>query len=283
MLRSVDYDRIDRLARKEGPYALHREGKIREVANLTDLKDASLEIDLLRTIQAASPKSKRRIEHISMSRGGQRFHTSSKRDLDLMHRQSIDIANSKRDPMDPNYKPTDLDLALPSIKKGRAVFSHSLSHTDPRVIIQNCSITQRYLTRNVFQSNKLPQKESVRDSIDNLRSIQITQLMKIEKENEAERLKIHLDVETDKFNKAREKAYADNSLFNATLTESTQKAQELDKENERMLKKKNQLDREIDALKDKILDNTRKTNQVEYLLSKEIENKKFMVEIKNSK
>ena len=240
MLRSVDYDRIDRLARKEGPYALHREGKIREVANLTDLRDASLEMDLLRTVQDASPKSKRRIENISMSRGGQRFYTSSKRDLDVMHRQSVDIANSQRDPLDPNYKPTDLDLSLlPSIKKGRAVFSHSLSHTGPSVVIQNCSITQRYLTRNVFQSNKLPQKESVRDSIDNLRSIQITQLMKIEKENEAERLKIHLDIETDKFYKAREKAYADNKLFNATLAESTQKAQELDKENEKMFKKKN--------------------------------------------
>jgi hypothetical protein len=47
--RSVDYDRIDKLSRKEGPYTFHREGKIREIANLTDLRDASLEIDLLRT------------------------------------------------------------------------------------------------------------------------------------------------------------------------------------------------------------------------------------------
>ena len=30
--------------------------------------------------------------------------------------------------------------------------------------------------------------------------------MKIEKENEAERLKKHLDAETDRFNQAREKA-----------------------------------------------------------------------------
>lgn len=67
--------------------------------------------------------------------------------------------------------------------------------------------------------------------------------MKIEKENEAERLKIHLDTETEKFYRTREKAYADNKLFNATLAESTQKAQELDKENDKMTKKKNQLDR----------------------------------------
>jgi len=67
--------------------------------------------------------------------------------------------------------------------------------------------------------------------------------MKIEKENEAERLKIHLDIETDRFYNTREKAYADNKLFNATLAESTHKAQELDKENEKMFKKKNQLDR----------------------------------------
>jgi hypothetical protein len=63
--------------------------------------------------------------------------------------------------------------------------------------------------------------------------------MKIEKENEAERLKIHLDLETDKFYKTRERAYADNKRFNAALAESTHNAQELDKENEKMCKKKN--------------------------------------------
>ena len=62
--------------------------------------------------------------------------------------------------------------------------------------------------------------------------------MKIEKENEAERLKKHLDAETDWFNKAREKAQSDNKLFNLTLTESTSKAQELDRENDKMNRKK---------------------------------------------
>jgi hypothetical protein len=50
MHRSVDFEHLDRLSRREGPYALHREGKIRELANLTDLRDVRLEIDLLRTI-----------------------------------------------------------------------------------------------------------------------------------------------------------------------------------------------------------------------------------------
>ena len=89
--RSVDFDRLDKLSRKEGPYALRREGRIRELANLTDLKDVSLEKDLLRTLDNASPKSRQFIEKQRLSREGHRYYTSSKRDFDVLKRQSLEI------------------------------------------------------------------------------------------------------------------------------------------------------------------------------------------------
>jgi len=56
--RSVDFDRLDKLSRRDGPFAFHREGKLRELNNLTDLRDVSLEKDLLRTLDQVSPKER---------------------------------------------------------------------------------------------------------------------------------------------------------------------------------------------------------------------------------
>ena len=75
MHKSVDFDRLEKLSRREGPYAFHREGKIRELANLTDLRDVSLEKDHLRTLDEASPRARGRVEKLSMSRGGYRFYS----------------------------------------------------------------------------------------------------------------------------------------------------------------------------------------------------------------
>ena len=69
-----------------------------------------------------------------------------------MHRQSVEIQSRKNDllnTIDGNKASTE-SFMLPSIKKGRAIFAPSPHHKDPSVIMANCSITQRYLTRNVF-------------------------------------------------------------------------------------------------------------------------------------
>jgi hypothetical protein len=51
------------------------------------------------------------------------------------------------------------------------IYGKERSPRDPDLIIQNHSITQRYLTRNVFQTNRLPPKESIKECLLNLRKI----------------------------------------------------------------------------------------------------------------
>ena len=48
--KSIDVSHLNRLAKREGPYALHREGKIREIANLTNLDENYLENEILNSL-----------------------------------------------------------------------------------------------------------------------------------------------------------------------------------------------------------------------------------------
>ena len=45
--KSVDFAYIDKLARKHGPLALKREGRIRELANLTDIENSIIENEMI--------------------------------------------------------------------------------------------------------------------------------------------------------------------------------------------------------------------------------------------
>ena len=46
----MDYAHLDRLSRKQGPFAFKREGKIRELAQMVDEHDNALEKELLKTM-----------------------------------------------------------------------------------------------------------------------------------------------------------------------------------------------------------------------------------------
>ena len=54
--QSIDAANLERLCRRQGPFAFQREGKIRELANLTDLKGNTLEKELLNVFESASPR-----------------------------------------------------------------------------------------------------------------------------------------------------------------------------------------------------------------------------------
>ena len=56
MNQSVDFAHLDTLCRKQGPYALQREGRIRELANLTDLKEGDIETEILNTLRKGNKK-----------------------------------------------------------------------------------------------------------------------------------------------------------------------------------------------------------------------------------
>jgi hypothetical protein len=51
------------------------------------------------------------------------------------------------------------------------------------------SVTRRYLTKNVFNKDKLPKKEKLRDSIESIRKIQYSTMAIMEKQKEEMRLR----------------------------------------------------------------------------------------------
>ena len=59
--QSVDLARLESLCRKQGPLALQREGRIRELHNLTDLKEGDIEGEILNTVKRGK---KREVELI---------------------------------------------------------------------------------------------------------------------------------------------------------------------------------------------------------------------------
>lgn len=160
--QSIDAANLERLCRRQGPFAFQREGKIRELTNLTDLKGNTLEKELLNVFQSASPKDFKLYNNQSISRSGHRYHTGKGPNMRAIERQSLDIVRKQNDPLDEDYRPRSLfgskddlnsTMALPSIKpflRKKAIEDAPLNPKDPRVIISQQSITQRYLTKNVF-------------------------------------------------------------------------------------------------------------------------------------
>lgn len=213
--KSVDFGHLRSLSKKKGPFAFQREGKLRELHNMTDLKDNKLENELLETMHRANSKGKRRYKNQSISQTGERYYLSTRGpDLKTLQRQSLDIERKRKDPFDITYRPKVLfknykdddaspeGSVLPAIEpmlKRRiddtVVFPQYLDPKDQRLIIQDHSITQRYLTRNVYQPHKLPVKESIRDSIDNLRKIQYIHQKISERVQEIDQLNYSNDAE----------------------------------------------------------------------------------------
>jgi hypothetical protein len=50
MNKSIDVGHLERLCRPEGPFAFKREGKVRELANLTDLEENTLENEIMNAV-----------------------------------------------------------------------------------------------------------------------------------------------------------------------------------------------------------------------------------------
>lgn len=198
--QSVDLGHLSALSKRQGLHTLQREGKIREVFNMTSLKDNKLENELLETMKHASVQEKRRINNMSItsSTGGRyasRYHLSTKGpNVKAIQRQSLDI-DAGRDKsalfeitarpkvLFKNFKIEDdgeddgdhLPEIEPMLKRridDSLVFPPRLDPADKSLIIGDMSITKRYLTRNIFQPGKLHQKESIRDSLESLRKMQ---------------------------------------------------------------------------------------------------------------
>ena len=74
MTKSIDLSHLNRLAKREGPYVLHREGKIREIANLTNLDENFLENEILNSLSKANRKESTLYNNQAMSRGGFRYY-----------------------------------------------------------------------------------------------------------------------------------------------------------------------------------------------------------------
>jgi len=120
-------------------------------------------------------------------------------------------------------------LGLPAIKPllkkkiaDPTLFKAQLNPKDPNLIIQDLSITQRYLTKNVFQGNKLSPKESIRDNVDKIRKIQQTNIQMKEKSDEIKKLSEHIDHEHGKLEVARDKFFEDKERFLKTVEERKQ-------------------------------------------------------------
>ena len=122
--QSVDFAHLDSLCRKQGPYALHREGRIRELANLTDLRDGDIEAEILSTIRKGKKKEVDLLEKQSYSRGSYRYYTNNRLREDEVTRmnltktklklddpksdrirQSLDIQRTSNEKLDSDYKP----------------------------------------------------------------------------------------------------------------------------------------------------------------------------------
>lgn len=92
---SVDYAHLERLSRKQGPFAFKREGKIRELAQMVDEQDNSLEKELLNTMKEASKHQKRIYNSLSIDDDGQRFYAGKVPKLKQIQRQADDIDKKK--------------------------------------------------------------------------------------------------------------------------------------------------------------------------------------------
>ena len=149
--KSVDFHHIQKLSNKEGPLALHRNGKIRELFNMSSLVDTSLETEMLNHQQHGSQKMKDLLNHQTIDPStGLRYYVNSKRDYNTLADQCQELDRKKKDPLDVEFvdSPTASRRKLPEIlpmmkhkTSGRAIFSHSIDHTDPRVNISKTSIT----------------------------------------------------------------------------------------------------------------------------------------------
>jgi len=84
--KSVDLAHIDKLARKQGPLALKREGRIRELANVTDIENAIIENEMVSLKETGGPREVGLIDKQTMSRGGARYYTSRKIDYDTIRK-----------------------------------------------------------------------------------------------------------------------------------------------------------------------------------------------------
>lgn len=97
---------------------------------------------------------------------------------------------------EPSEKEQTLPIIKPLLRKrftSEANDKQILNPMDPRVIISEQSITQRYLTRNVFQGSTLNKKESVRESLENIKKIQYATINIKDKKEESEKLNDWLD------------------------------------------------------------------------------------------
>ena len=68
MNQSVDLANLEKLKKPQGPFAFQREGKIRELASLTDLDNPILENEILSAINKANKKEQELYNNVSISR-----------------------------------------------------------------------------------------------------------------------------------------------------------------------------------------------------------------------
>lgn len=97
MNQSVDMANLEKLKKPQGPFAFQREGKIRELASLTDLEDPTLENEILNAINKANKKDQELYNNVSISRQGMRYYTGKGPNYNRIKDQSLEIIRKQNE------------------------------------------------------------------------------------------------------------------------------------------------------------------------------------------
>lgn len=112
---------------------------------------------------------------------------------------------------------------------GSEMLQSTRSYKDTSIIMGNESITQRYLTRNVFNGSKLAPKESIRESLERSRHIQYSQILQHDMEQEA--IKLNKFVEGEELKLQNEiKSYQDKvDLVKKVIQKEERQTEQIEK------------------------------------------------------
>jgi len=125
----------------------------------------------------------------------------------------------------------------------------------------------------VFNNGKLHPRESLRDSLANLRSIQYSAISIKEKESETEKLSNHLDIERQKIEKAYSSLERDRDRFKTLEAKEDQELHEITQKRLELVDHRKKLQSSIDELNEQLQQLDRQVKIHDEKLDKELFNK----------
>lgn len=125
----------------------------------------------------------------------------------------------------------------------------------------------------MFNNGKLHPRESLRDSLANLRSIQYSAISIKEKESETEKLSNHLDIERQKIEKAYSSLERDRDRFKTLEAKEDQELHEITQKRLELVDHRKKLQSSIDELNEQLQQLDRQVKIHDEKLDKELFNK----------